>query len=136
MNKKDITQKLINNSKLIYELGGRIGVCISDWMLDDTGEVSILIRLNISDEIAEFVSDISEKFSDEFNSFIPIWSSRKCKQWLMERGYSGLSYFDASKNGWIFDLMSSEEVENLNFKATTEDEVCTEAVIKVLKEGK
>ncbi len=137
MNEKDIMQKLIDNSKLIHKLGGWFKVENGDWALCE--EQPCLIVQVYSTHYGPDETFVKFNYHHKLygvGNLIPIWEARKCKQWLMNRGYSGLSYFDASKNGWIFDVMSNEEVENLNFKAATEDEACTDAVIEILEKEK
>ena len=135
-----ITQRLIDDSKEIHRLGGRFEVKSGDWMLwveeaNCPENVISLLIYTIGDGGGGMFYDRKNLYSSMLNNFIPIWDSRKCKKWLRERGWIIDACNDTSYH-MVFIIANFEKKRNYKTLAPNEDEACTKAVIKVLREGK
>ncbi len=143
MNEKDITEKLIDNSKLIHELGGRFKVRKSDWIVEiaefKAGYKYPYLVVQDTAWISVIKCGLSIRNTREY---FPIWSARKCKAWLREEGYA-IGVFDHTQDeSFGLNYMAiisryfpkeNDDLDGTDYLAPTEDEACTEAVIKVLK---
>jgi len=122
MKPKWITDKVIENSKKIHELGGRFEIERSNWILHDSSDSGFI---NVT-------SDPHADWANE-NKSTPIWSARKCKEWLRGKGFGVVTEI-------VIESMCGLKREDdprltdflFAFKAPTEDEACQMAVIKVL----
>ena len=120
-----ITDKVIENSKIIHELGGRFVENEGDWLhYPHHKELDIIVLKTCQ---------IPERFE---NGFFPIWSARKCKEWLRKRGWEYEIYVDnisVRLRIWGWNESPTMGKNTLRFEASTEDVACQMAVIKALK---
>ena len=124
MNEKDITRKVIKNSKIIHKHVGRFKIERGDWILYDSS----------GSAVKNVTSDARADWANQVKS-IPIWTARKCKEWLRKRGYGyhgSLHIGKFTRDHYVF--YSSET--STWCTAPTEDRACQMAEIKVLKNGK
>ncbi len=124
MNEKDITKNVIDNSKLIHELGGRFEVEVFDVYMD--GDFGLACC-----DHEDNISDVQELIDHElYLNHFPIWSSRKCTEFLMDKGYHVVIWMRKAAFE-IWAKLSKNSV--IICKASTEDVACQMAVIKILR---
>lgn len=130
---KHITPEVIENSKIIHELGGRVEVEPGDYMIDESAGIHLLAR-KVGDGGAGVF--YPRNFIALISDFIPIWDSRKCKEWLRGKGYSRYSIYIFNAGEVRFQPINDATLKVPEFEAPIEDEACQKAVIKVLREEK